>query len=98
MEVNWWSRPESARLIVGQQGEIVTVANPYRADHVGSLLRPPELVQARWAYDAGQMSKGEFNQLADAAIPKALAMQQEVGLDIFTDGEYRRTWWAGSLA
>jgi 5-methyltetrahydropteroyltriglutamate--homocysteine methyltransferase len=70
----------------------------FRADHVGSLLRPPELVQARWAYYDGKVTEDEYSKLADVAIPKVLEMQKEAGIDVFTDGEYRRTWWAGSLA
>jgi len=70
----------------------------YRADHIGSLLRPPELVEARWAYYDRKINEHEYSKLADEAIPKVLQMQKDAGMDIFTDGEYRRTWWAGSLA
>jgi 5-methyltetrahydropteroyltriglutamate--homocysteine methyltransferase len=75
-----------------------TTSTKYRADHVGSLLRPPELVKARWAYYDGKVTAEEFSRLADEAIPRALQMQKDAGVGVFTDGEYRRTWWAGSLA
>jgi 5-methyltetrahydropteroyltriglutamate--homocysteine methyltransferase len=71
------------------------MANVFRADHVGSLLRPPEVLEARKAYDAGQISWQQLCQVADKAALKALALQRQAGLDVFTDGEYRRSWWAG---
>jgi 5-methyltetrahydropteroyltriglutamate--homocysteine methyltransferase len=60
---------------------------PYRADQVGSFLRPPELLQAR--SDPGT-SPGRLRELEDAAILKVLAKQRELGFEIFTDGELRR--------
>jgi 5-methyltetrahydropteroyltriglutamate--homocysteine methyltransferase len=62
----------------------------YRADHVGSLLRPPALVEARAAYAAGQLTLEQLREVEDRAILDALALQREVGLDVFTDGEFRR--------
>lgn len=70
---------------------------PYRADHVGSLLRPPELLQARAAYDQGHLSLTHLRQIEDQAILQALDLQRRVGLDVYTDGEYRRRWFAGAL-
>ena len=69
----------------------------YRADHVGSLLRPPELLQARADYQAGQLAEDQLHRLEDEAIMKALALQSEAGIDIYTDGEYRRTAWSAAL-
>jgi 5-methyltetrahydropteroyltriglutamate--homocysteine methyltransferase len=74
------------------------MAISYRADHIGSLLRPPELLQARAAYEQGRMPLTQLRQIEDQAILTALEMQRQVGIDVFTDGEYRRLSWSGALA
>lgn len=74
------------------------MATPYRADHVGSLLRPPELLQARMAHEQGRITPAQLRQIEDQAILDVLEMQRQVGVDVFTDGEYRRSWWSGGLA
>ena len=74
------------------------MAEQYRADHVGSLLRPPEVLEARAAYAAGRLSLEQLRDIENTAILAALEMQRQVGIDVFTDGEYRRSWWAGDLA
>jgi 5-methyltetrahydropteroyltriglutamate--homocysteine methyltransferase len=66
---------------------------PFRADHVGSLLRPPELLKARADRQAGRMSAAELRQIEDAAIREAVHMQHEIGLQGVTDGEFRRGSW-----
>jgi 5-methyltetrahydropteroyltriglutamate--homocysteine methyltransferase len=66
---------------------------PFRADHVGSLLRPPELVEARARVAAGERSAAQLREVEDAAIAAAVAMQEEVGLKAATDGELRRQSW-----
>jgi methionine synthase II (cobalamin-independent) len=66
---------------------------PFRADHVGSLLRPPELLQAREDFAAGRIDAGELRAIEDDAIRDAVAMQAEVGLRSATDGEFRRASW-----
>ena len=66
---------------------------PFRADHVGSLLRPPELLRARAEREAGKISAEELRRVEDAAIRDAVAMQREVGLTGVTDGEFRRGSW-----
>ena len=66
---------------------------PFRADHVGSLLRPPELLQARGENEAGRISDGELRRVEDKAIRDAVRMQQEIGLQGVTDGEFRRGSW-----
>jgi 5-methyltetrahydropteroyltriglutamate--homocysteine methyltransferase len=71
---------------------------PYRADHVGSLLRPPELLAARDAYAAQRIGLEQLRQAEDAAILKALEVQRQAGIDVYTDGEYRRGIWYGPLA
>ncbi len=74
------------------------MAAPYRADHVGSLLRPPELLQARQDHHDGKISAEQLREMEDRCIEMALLVQKDAGLDVFTDGEYRRAWWAGELA
>lgn len=74
------------------------MATRYRADQVGSLLRPPELLQARTAHEAGRLSPDELREVEDRAILDALALQRQVGLDVFTDGEYRRGSWLTDMA
>jgi 5-methyltetrahydropteroyltriglutamate--homocysteine methyltransferase len=78
-------------------GMTTTTATTYRADHVGSLLRPPEVLQAHADYAAQRISQDERRTIEDRAILNALDLQKQVGLDIFTDGEYRRGNWAGDF-
>ena len=66
---------------------------PFRADHVGSLLRPPELKLARERHARGEISREELRAVEDEAIRAAVRMQEEVGLRAVTDGEFRRTSW-----
>jgi len=66
---------------------------PYRADHVGSLLRPAELKQAREDFKAGKMPREKLKQVEDRHIRKAVAMQEAAGLQAVTDGEFRRAFW-----
>jgi methionine synthase II (cobalamin-independent) len=66
---------------------------PFRADHVGSLLRPPDLHAARADRAAGRISAEELKAVEDKAIRDVVAMQQEVGLQSATDGEFRRATW-----
>jgi 5-methyltetrahydropteroyltriglutamate--homocysteine methyltransferase len=73
------------------------LASPFRADHVGSLLRPPELLRARDEYRQNRLTADQLRQAEDAAILKALDLQREVGIDVFTEGEYRRSGWSTSL-
>jgi 5-methyltetrahydropteroyltriglutamate--homocysteine methyltransferase len=66
---------------------------PFRADHVGSLLRPAEVLRARERRDAGEISPEELRAVEDAAIAEVVRMQEEVGLQAATDGELRRQSW-----
>src|SRR3712207_2502492 len=66
---------------------------PFRADHVGSLLRPPELLQAREAHAAGRISADELHAVEDEAIREVVRMQEDIGLRSATDGEFRRSSW-----
>jgi 5-methyltetrahydropteroyltriglutamate--homocysteine methyltransferase len=63
---------------------------PFRADHVGSLLRPPELLKARAVRAAGKISAEDLRRFEDAAIREVVAFQEQIGLQSITDGEYRR--------
>jgi 5-methyltetrahydropteroyltriglutamate--homocysteine methyltransferase len=66
---------------------------PYRADHVGSLLRPKSLLQARKDHEEGRLPAEELRAQEDEAIAEAVRMQREVGLRTATDGEMRRASW-----
>jgi 5-methyltetrahydropteroyltriglutamate--homocysteine methyltransferase len=66
---------------------------PFRGDHVGSLLRPPELLRARAEHQAGRLSAAQMRAAEDAAICDAARMQAEIGLQGVTDGEFRRGSW-----
>jgi len=66
---------------------------PFRADHVGSLLRPPNLLHARDEFAAGSMSAPELRAIEDAAISDVVRLQEDLGLQTVTDGEFRRTSW-----
>ncbi len=66
---------------------------PFRADHVGSLLRPPELLRARADHQAGRLSAEGLRRIEDEAIRDVVRMQEEIGLQGVTDGEFRRGSW-----
>ena len=67
------------------------------ADHIGSLLRPHELLETRDAHERGDVTDEALEQAEDQAILEALQLQRDAGLRIFSDGEYRRSWFAGGL-
>jgi 5-methyltetrahydropteroyltriglutamate--homocysteine methyltransferase len=62
----------------------------FRADHIGSLLRPEPLLEARRRHDAGTITADELRAVEEEAIAAAVKGQQDVGIDIITDGEFRR--------
>jgi 5-methyltetrahydropteroyltriglutamate--homocysteine methyltransferase len=66
---------------------------PFRGDHVGSLLRPPELLKAREDHAAGRIDDDELKGVEDESIREVIQMQRDVGLRSATDGEFRRTSW-----
>jgi 5-methyltetrahydropteroyltriglutamate--homocysteine methyltransferase len=66
---------------------------PFRADHVGSLLRPPELKQARADLKAGKISRQSLTEIENQSIRSAVALQEAAGLQAVTDGEFRRAFW-----
>ncbi len=66
---------------------------PFRADHVGSILRSAPLKQAREKAEKGEITAADLKAVEDAEISKIIAKQEELGLQLATDGEYRRSWW-----
>jgi 5-methyltetrahydropteroyltriglutamate--homocysteine methyltransferase len=66
---------------------------PFRADHVGSILRPPELLKARKDFEAGRIDADELRGIEDEAISRIVRKQEEIGLQSATDGEFRRASW-----
>jgi 5-methyltetrahydropteroyltriglutamate--homocysteine methyltransferase len=66
---------------------------PFRADHVGSLLRPPQLLAARADHLAGRIAHDELRRIEDAAVAQAVRMQEDIGLQGVTDGDFRRHDW-----
>src|SRR5262245_1812255 len=66
---------------------------PFRADQVGSLLRPPELKKARQDFRNGKITAGNLKAVEDREIRRAVAMQEAAGLQAATDGEFRRAFW-----
>ncbi len=66
---------------------------PFRADHVGSLLRPAALHKAREAFKDKRISAAALQVVEDGAITEVVRLQEDIGLQAATDGEFRRTWW-----
>ncbi len=66
---------------------------PFRADHVGSLLRPQNLADARQKWREGDLSSDQLRETEDTAIRGVVALQESVGLKAVTDGEFRRDYW-----
>ena len=66
---------------------------PFRADHVGSLLRPQKLLQARADHKEGKISAADLRRIEDESIREVVKMQEDIGLQGVTDGEFRRASW-----
>src|ERR1700737_2589976 len=66
---------------------------PFRADEVGSLLRPPRIMEARAKLGKGEISAADLRKIEDMEIEKVVHKQASVGLKLATDGEFRRSWW-----
>ena len=66
---------------------------PFRADHVGSLLRPPALLEARDKRERGEIDDAQLRAVEDRCIRDVVKMQEDIGLQAVTDGEYRRKLW-----
>jgi 5-methyltetrahydropteroyltriglutamate--homocysteine methyltransferase len=69
----------------------------FRADHVGSFLRPQEVLDAHTAHQEGKLPLEELRALEDKAILDVIKLQKDVGVDVFTDGELRRGGWSGDF-
>jgi 5-methyltetrahydropteroyltriglutamate--homocysteine methyltransferase len=72
---------------------VMRTTPPFRADHVGSLLRPQHLLAARAELAAGRIDAAQLREIEDAAIAEVVALQEETGLQTATDGEFRRASW-----
>ena len=68
------------------------VAPPFRADHVGSLLRPPEIHAARAQRARGEIDDAELRGIEDTAIAEMIPKLEATGIQSITDGEFRREW------
>ena len=66
------------------------MATMYRTDHVGSLIRPEKLLDARDAYKEGRTTLEDLRAIEDEAILEVFELQKDVGIEVFTDGEFRR--------
>ena len=73
------------------------MATKYRAAQVGSFLRPPELVAARESFVAGKITEDDLREAQDNAILKVIDLQKQSGIDVLSDGEYRRGGWASDF-
>src|SRR6188472_2637026 len=66
---------------------------PFRADHVGSILRTAPVKDARAKREKGEITAAQLKEVEDREIDKIIKKQEEVGLKLATDGEFRRSWW-----
>src|SRR5512135_1932156 len=66
---------------------------PFRADHVGSILRTAPVKEARAKREKGEITAPQLKEIEDREIVKIIKKQEEVGLKAITDGEFRRSWW-----
>src|SRR5882762_2740796 len=74
-----------------RKDEMTKMTKPtYRADVVGSMLRPVELIEARQAMRAGSLAENDYRAIEDRAVDEALRIQETAGVDVATDGEMRR--------
>src|SRR4030081_2002267 len=67
-----------------------TSGPPFRAEHIGSLIRPPELLRAREQHAAGQIDREALAAIENEAIARVVKLQEDLGLQVVTDGEFRR--------
>jgi 5-methyltetrahydropteroyltriglutamate--homocysteine methyltransferase len=74
------------------------MAGKYRAEQVGSLLRPQSVLDAHAALRDGKMTPEQVRQIEDAAILDAIKLQRDVGIDVISDGEFRRPGWASDFS
>jgi 5-methyltetrahydropteroyltriglutamate--homocysteine methyltransferase len=85
----------NARGLCHEDGsQTMKVKPPLRAEHVGSLLRPQEIKDARAKRERGEISAADLKAVEDKAVSRAVAKQESLGLKMVTDGEYRRSFWS----
>jgi 5-methyltetrahydropteroyltriglutamate--homocysteine methyltransferase len=91
----FWHRPVGATPTNRRNREefMQRTAPPFRADHVGSLLRTAALKEARAKREEGAITAEELKAVEDHEIEKVIRKQEDVGLKLATDGEFRRSWW-----
>src|SRR5438128_2936040 len=89
-----WAMRRRARQLSGTRGELMAQRSkpPFRADHVGSFLRPVELLDARERARTGEIDRRQLREIEDTAIRDVVRMQEDLGLQGVTDGEFRRTY------
>src|SRR5436190_8565742 len=86
------TRSRTSRILECEHTMSLRTQPPFRADHVGSFLRPPELLAARERSQKREISKAELRTVEDRAIAEIVRMQEAIGLQGITDGEFRRTY------
>jgi len=74
-----------------------TSGPPFRAEHIGSLLRPPELLRAREQHAGGRLDRSGLRAIEDEAIRRVVKLQEDIGLQVITDGEFRRGTYSDSF-
>ena len=74
------------------------MAEAFRADQIGSFLRPAEVKEGRRAFSAGNIDRDQLTEIEDKAILNALERQKQTGIDIFSDGEFRRASFQNDVA
>ena len=74
-----------------------TSGPPFRAEHIGSLLRPPELLRAREQHATGTIDRAALTAIENEAIARVVKMQEDIGLEVVTDGEFRRGTYSDSF-
>src|SRR3954465_2449986 len=84
--------PRRLKMLEGAETMQRTTA-PFRADEVGSLLRPQTIKDARAKLEKGEISADDLRKIEDTEIEKVVHKQASVGLKLGTDGEFRRSWW-----
>ena len=94
MDSNYWM-PAFAGMAARVEGSNMSQRTkpPFRADHVGSLLRPAALKKARELRAKGEITPEQLKEIEDREIGRIIKKQEEIGLQSITDGEFRRSWW-----
>ena len=86
-------KPRLHLIFVGSEQTMQRTKAPFRADEVGSLLRPPRIKEARARLEKGEISADDLRKAEDMEIEKVVHKQASAGLQLATDGEFRRSWW-----